>query len=192
MTTKIGVRKPSLKQRIEIASFALFDEMGIGNVTVDSIAGAAKTNKMGVYRNFASKEALIEVWLGNRIQQYQAIFDELEFKFYDDPLAQLRGFAECVVQNLPAIADRGCPFVNTLAETRDIKNPLSQRILAHKKKQVERLTLLCKNANFKNPEMLASRLTFILEGAQISAQNGSIEDIGDKVMKIVEEIISTI
>jgi AcrR family transcriptional regulator len=53
-------RKPSLKQRIEIAAFAMFEEMGIGHVSVDAIAEAAETNKMGVYRKFESKNALIE------------------------------------------------------------------------------------------------------------------------------------
>lgn len=187
---KTKVRKPSLRQRIEIAAFALFDELGIGNVTVDSIAAAANTNKMGVYRNFGSKESLVESWLSNTIQKYGSFLDELELKYPDDPTAQLRGFAVQIVQALPVIADRGCPFVNTLAEIGDGQHPLSKRIIAHKRRQVERLNVLCKAAGLDRPELKAGHLTFVLEGAQISAQNGSIEDIASKVMEVVEEIIA--
>ncbi len=187
---KPKVIKPSLKQRIEIAAFALFAEHGIVSVSVDAIAEAANTNKTGVYRNFGSKEALIEAWLGSTIQSYGSLLDELELKYPTDPKSQLRGFANLIVQGLPIIADRGCPFVNTLAEIGEGDHPISKRIIAHKRRQANRLTTLCRNANLSTPEIKAAHLTFVLEGAQISAQNGSIDDISATVLTVVESVIS--
>lgn len=184
-------RKPSLKQRIEIAAYAMFDEIGIGHVSVDAIAEAAETNKVGVYRQFGSKDALVEAWIVDTITRYHAILDDLEFRFPDDPAAQLRGFAENIAANLPAASDRGCPFVNTIAEIGDSGNPLIKRIMAHKARQAERLATLCKRAGIPHPDIAAAHITFVLEGAQITAQNGSIKDTADHVLSIVDGILAT-
>jgi AcrR family transcriptional regulator len=184
-------RKPTLKQRVEIAAFAMFEEMGIRHVTVEAIAEAADTNKVGVYRQFGSKDALVEAWLIDTIGRYRNILDDLEYRFPDDPVAQLRGFAEDIAANLPTIADRGCPFVNTIAEIGDSENPLIKRIMAHKARQAERLARLCERAGMPRPRAAAAHLTFVLEGAQITAQNGSIGGIADYTMSIVDDILST-
>ncbi|WP_428929599.1 TetR/AcrR family transcriptional regulator [Marinibacterium sp. SX1] len=188
MATTVKRRKPTLKHRIEIAAFGLFQDMGINSVTVDAIAEAADTNKMGVYRNFGSKDALVEAWITDTIARYRGVLDELEFKLPDDPRGQLRGFAQHIADTLPAIADRGCPFVNTLAEVGDSQHPLSKRIIAHKKGQAERLAKLCSEANLESPEQAAAHLTFALEGAQVSSQNGSINEIAAKLMQVVDLI----
>lgn len=184
-------RKPSLKQRIEIAAYAMFEEMGIGHVTVDAIAEAAETNKVGVYRQFGSKEALVEAWIVDTIVQYRSILDDLEYRFPDDPVAQLRGFAENIAANLPAISDRGCPFVNTIAEIGDRTNPLIKRIMAHKAWQAKRLARLCERAGIPSPVVAAAHITSLLEGAQITAQNGSVENIADHTLSIIESILAT-
>ncbi|MGI6246833.1 MAG: TetR/AcrR family transcriptional regulator [Pseudochelatococcus sp.] len=184
-------RRPSLKQRIEIAAYAMFEEMGIGHVTVDAIAEAAETNKAGVYRQFGSKDALVEAWIVDTIVRYRSMLDDLEYSFPDDPVAQLRGFAENIAANLPAISDRGCPFVNTIAEIGDSTNPLIKRIMAHKAKQAEHLAKLCERAGIPGPAVAAAHITFVLEGAQITAQNGSVENIADHTLSIIETILET-
>lgn len=182
-------RKPSLKQRVEIAAYAMFEEMGIGHVTIESIADAAATTKTGVYRQFGSKDALVEAWLVDTIVRYRTILDDLEYNFPDDPIAQLRGFAQNLAANLPAISHRGCPFVNTIAEIGDGANPLIARIMAHKARQAERLAKLCERAGIPNPGTAAAHITFVLEGAQITAQNGSVDDIARHAMSIMEGIL---
>lgn len=190
MQTPTRVRKPSLKQRIEIAAFAMFEEMGIGHVSVDAIAEAAETNKMGVYRQFGSKDALVEAWLGNTIIKYRSILDELDYRFPGAPIEQLRGFARYVADSLPALASRGCPFVNTIAEIGDSAHPLIKRIAAHKAQQARRLVALCEQARMASPEVTAAQITFLLEGAQITAQNGSIDNLGTLLMSMIEDILA--
>lgn len=182
-------RKPTLKQRVQIAAYAMFEERGISHVSVDAIAEAAETTKMGVYRQFSSKDALVEAWISDTIAAYRRILDDLEERFPDDPVAQLHGFAHHIVETLPAISDRGCPFVNTIAEVGDAKSPLIKRIMAHKARQAQRLTELCRKAQIPSPDQAAAHLTFVLEGAQITAQNGSVTGIPDFVMATVNDIL---
>lgn len=184
-------RKPSLRQRVEIAAYAMFEEMGIGHVTIEAIAEAAATTKTGIYRQFGSKDALVEAWLVDTIVRYRTILDDLEYRFPDDPIAQLRGFAENIAANLPAISDRGCPFVNTIAEIGDSGNPLIMRMMSHKTRQAARLEKLCERAGIPNPTGAAAHITFVLEGAQITAQNGSVQEISHHTLSIIDAILLT-
>lgn len=44
---------------------------------------------------------------------------------------------------------------------------------------------LCRRIGLPDPEAAAARVTFLLEGAQVSAQNGSIGDAGRHVRAAV-------
>jgi len=190
MPTAVKRRKPTLKQRIEIAAYDMFEEMGIGHVTIEAIAEAAETTKTGVYRQFGSKDALVEAWIIDVIRRYRGILDDLQFRFPDDPAGQIRGFAQNIADNLPAISDRGCPFINTIAEVGDSNNSLIRRIMTHKAGQAQRLAALCERAGIPDPQHAAANITFVLEGAQISAQNGSISSTATHTMAIVESILA--
>ncbi len=51
------------RERILDAACDLFYSRGIRCVTVDDIAAAAQTNKMTLYRHFASKDLLVAEYL---------------------------------------------------------------------------------------------------------------------------------
>jgi hypothetical protein len=115
--------------------------------------------------------------------------DELEYKFPGAPIEQLRGFAQYVADSLPALASRGCPFVNTIAEIGDSSHPLIKRIATHKAQQVRRLFALCEQAHMPSPTVTAAQISFLLEGAQVAAQNGSIDNLGTLLMSMIESIL---
>ena len=181
----------SLRERITAAAYKLFDECGIQHVTMDAIAAQAKTTKMGVYRHFDSRDALIGDWLTATIDRYRHALDEIERVHRDDPRAQLLALAEFVSQGLEAISHRGCPFVNTIAEIEDRENPLRQQIEVHKAAQAERVYQMCQKANIPNPKLAATQINFLLEGAQVCAQNGSVKPGEDHLVKIVRAILDT-
>lgn len=180
---------PTLKERITAAAYKLFDECGIQHVTMDAIAAEAKTTKMGVYRHFDSRDALIEDWLTATIDRYRHALDEIERVHRDDPRAQLLALAEFVSQGLEAISHRGCPFVNTIAEIADRANPLRQQIAAHKATQAERVYQMCRKAKMPDPKLAAAQINFLLEGAQVCAQNGSVHPGQDPLVKIMRTIL---
>ena len=68
MTTKRQVQ-PALppRERIIAAAADLFHKQGIRGVGVEAIAEAAGTNKMTLYRHFASKDELIAEWARGKV-----------------------------------------------------------------------------------------------------------------------------
>lgn len=189
MNVKTIERKPSLRERIVEAAYGLFDAQGIQHVTVEAIAAAAQTTKMGVYRHFPSKDVLIEAWLDQTIARYRSMLDVIEQRHPGRPRAQLWAFADAVAADLPQISHRGCPYVNTIAEIADRDHPWRQRIEAHKTRQAQRLEAICRAAGLADPAGAAAHITFVLEGAQISAQNGSIAAIDRHIAAIMATII---
>ncbi|MDH7792300.1 AcrR family transcriptional regulator [Ochrobactrum sp. AN78] len=184
------MKKQPLRQRIIEAAFRLFDERGIQHVSVDAIAVAAETTKMGVYRHFSSRDVLVDQWLSATIAKYRGVLDEIECLYPEDPHAQLREWVTHVLEGLPTVSYRGCPFVNTIAEVSDPEHPLRQKIRNHKLDQVERLKALCRKAGFSDPDAAAAHITFMLEGAQVAAQNGSLPSIEKSLTTLTRQMLS--
>ncbi|MBZ6232350.1 MULTISPECIES: TetR/AcrR family transcriptional regulator [Streptomyces] len=189
------VRRPSRvaklppRERILDAAEELFRSEGIRRVGVQAIAERAGTTKMAIYRHFGTKDALVAEWLRIVAADYQAAFDRVEADFPDRPGEQILGLARFIAEGLPAISHRGCPFINSLAELPDRSHPARQVIEEHKARQTRRLTGMCVRAALPDPEQAAAQITFVLEGAQVSTQNGSIDRAGERLMSIVEGIV---
>ncbi|WP_306204617.1 hypothetical protein [Actinoplanes sp. RD1] len=48
---------------------------------------------------------------------------------------------------------------------------------------------MCAAAGLPDPERTTAEITFLLEGAQVSHQNGSIDRVGERLMSIVEALL---
>ncbi|MGE7433144.1 TetR/AcrR family transcriptional regulator [Kitasatospora sp. NPDC001175] len=183
------VAKLPPRERILDAAEELFSREGIKAVGVQAIANRAETTKMALYRHFTTKDALVEEWLRIVAADYTAVFDQLETAHPGDPRAQILGMARFVADGLPEISHRGCPFINSIAELPDRTHPARRLIEAHKAGQVRRLADLCARAGLSDPDEAAAEITFVLEGAQVSTQNGSIEHAGERLMRLVDAIL---
>ncbi|MFF1922348.1 TetR/AcrR family transcriptional regulator [Streptomyces sp. NPDC058221] len=183
------VAKLPPRERILDAAEELFQREGIRQVGVQAIADKAETTKMAIYRHFETKDALVAEWLRIVAADYQAAFDRVETEYPDRPEEQILGLARFIAEGLPAISYRGCPFVNSLAELPDRLHPARQVIEDHKAHQARRLIGMCTEARMSDPGQATAEITFVLEGAQVSTQNGSIDQTGDRLMKIVEGIV---
>src|SRR6202051_67859 len=80
---------PPPRERILAAARELFYRRGIHAVGVDAIAEAAGTNKMTLYRHFASKDALIAACLSELTQEFDAAWDAIAAAHLGDPEGQL-------------------------------------------------------------------------------------------------------
>ncbi|MEW2527086.1 helix-turn-helix domain-containing protein [Streptomyces sp. NPDC047071] len=186
------VAKLPPRERILDAAEELFQSEGIQRVGVQAIAERAGTTKMAIYRHFDTKDALVAEWLRILAADYQAAFDRVEAEHPDRPVEQILGLARFIADGLPAISHRGCPFVNSLAELPDRSHPARQVIEQHKAHQLRRLVGMCARAGLSDPEQAAAEITFVLEGAQVSTQNGSVDQAGDRLMRIVEAIVDSL
>jgi AcrR family transcriptional regulator len=183
------VAKLPPRERILDAAEELFQSEGIRRVGVQAIADRAETTKMAIYRHFDTKDALVAEWLRIVAADYQAAFDRVETEHPGRPREQILGLARFIADGLPALSHRGCPFINSLAELPDRSHPARQVIEEHKARQTRRLVGMCAEAGLPDPEQIAAQITFVLEGAQVSAQNGSIDRVGERLTRIVEGIL---
>ncbi|MGW5563675.1 TetR/AcrR family transcriptional regulator [Streptomyces tendae] len=183
------VAKLPPRERILDAAEELFQSEGIRRVGVQAIAEKAETTKMAIYRHFETKDALVAEWLRILAAEYRAAFDRVEAEHPGRPREQILGLARFIADGLPALSYRGCPFVNSLAELPDRSHPARRVIEEHKTHQTRRLVGMCTEAGLPDPEQVAAQITFLLEGAQVSTQNGSIDRAGERLMQIVEAIV---
>ncbi|MCS0637440.1 TetR/AcrR family transcriptional regulator [Streptomyces sp. LP05-1] len=183
------VAKLPPRERILDAAEELFQSEGIRRVGVQAIAEKAETTKMAIYRHFETKDALVAEWLRIVAADYQAAFDRVETEHPGRPGEQILAMARFIAEGLPAISHRGCPFINSLAELPDRSHPARQVIEEHKARQTRRLVGMCAGAGLPDPEQVAAEITFLLEGVQVSTQNGSIDQAGDRLMRIVRGIV---
>ncbi|MBO1284820.1 TetR/AcrR family transcriptional regulator [Streptomyces sampsonii] len=177
------------RERILDAAEELFQSEGIRRVSVQAIAEKAATTKMAIYRHFETKDALVAEWMRIVAADYQAAFDRVEAEHPGRPREQIVGLARFIAEGLPALSHRGCPFINSLAELPDRSHPARQVIEEHKAQQTRRLVGMCAEAGLPDPGQAAAEITFVLEGAQVSTQNGSIDRAGERLMSIVEGIV---
>src|SRR6202051_5346066 len=82
-------RSPPPRERILAQARALFYRRGIHVVGVDAIAEAAGTNKMTLYRHFASKDVLIAACLREQIREFDVAWETIAAAHEGDPKGQL-------------------------------------------------------------------------------------------------------
>jgi AcrR family transcriptional regulator len=159
------------RERILSAARELFYARGIRGVSVDDIAAAAATNKMTLYRHFASKDQLAAEYLRLLADEVEQVWAEMERKHPGDALAQLNALVACGSAPRDCGADRGCALANAAVELLPEKaHPARAVIEAHKTRQRDHLVKLCREAAFVEPERLADELFLLAEGARINMQ----------------------
>jgi AcrR family transcriptional regulator len=169
----ISVEAPPLppRERILAAARELFYRHGIRAIGVDAIAEAAGTNKMTLYRHFASKDLLVAEYLGRLAEEGEAKWDELAKAHPGDPEGHLQAWLRQVEDFLARGSERGCAFANAAIEIPDKDHPARRVIEMHKTRLRERLVGLCRDADFTEPERLADEVFLLFEGACASIQS---------------------
>src|SRR3984957_15658045 len=143
------------RARILAAAGELFYRHGIRAVGVDSIAEAAETNKMTLYRHFSSKDELVAEYLRRLAEKAKSSWDQLEADHPREPPAQLRAWLEDMAAHVASGDERGCPLANAAVELPEKDHPARRVIETFKSAQRERLTQLCAAAGLAGPGKLA-------------------------------------
>ena len=186
---KRQIDKVPPRERILQAARELFYRDGIRAVGVDAIAAAAGTNKMTLYRNFASKDELVAAYLTELAAQGEALWDEAARAHPGDARAQLRWLLRRVSQFAAASTGRGCALANAAVELGDRDHPASKIVEAHKRDQRERLVALCREAGYLHPERLADEIFLLVEGARVSMQSVGRGGPGSRLFALAEQLL---
>jgi AcrR family transcriptional regulator len=178
------------RARILAAAGELFYRHGIRAVGVEAIAEAAGTNKMTLYRHFASKDALVAEYLRAFATAADGCWDRFARLHPGDPLAQLFAWLEEMAGHLVASDGRGCALVNAAVELPEKDHPARRVIEDHKLAQRERLVELCVQGGLSEPDMLADELYLILEGARVTAQSVGTKGLAARLLHMGKAMIA--
>jgi len=183
------VEKIPPRERLLAAAAQLFYQHGIKAIGVEAIAEAAATNKMTLYRHFASKDELVAEYLRTAARQADRCWVRLEQAHPGDALAQLRTFIRDMADH--ATDTRGCPLANAAVELPEKDHPARRVIEEHKIAWRARLVALCQAAGLAEAELLADELNLMLEGARVSSQSVGPEGLRARIVRISEALIAS-
>jgi AcrR family transcriptional regulator len=161
---------PRPRDRIVDSAQDLFHRHGIRGVGVETIAEAAGTNKMTLYRHFNSKDDLILEYLNYKGKKSEETWAEIERAHPGDPAAQLYSFVERAARFI-AEDERGCDLANAAIELTEQGHPGLRVIEEFKSRQRDRLASLCAAAGAGQPGLLADTLFLLIEGARVSRRS---------------------
>jgi AcrR family transcriptional regulator len=177
------------RDRLLAAAAELFYRHGIKSVGVEAIAEAAATNKMTLYRHFASKDELVSEYLRGAAREADCCWARLMQAHPGDAMAQLRTFIQDVADH--ATGTRGCPLANAAVELPEKDHPARRVIEEHKIAWRARLVALCQCSGLAEPELLADELNLMLEGARVTSQSIGPDGLRARVVRISEALIAS-
>ncbi len=178
------------RARILAVAGDLFYRHGIRAVGVEAIAEAAGTNKMTLYRHFASKDELVAEYLRQSAKLADTCWDRFAQAHPGDALAQLRAWLEEVAEHVANTDERGCALANAAVELPEKDHPARRVIEEYKTAQRTRLIRLCGAAGLQEPDMLADELHLLLEGARVTAQSVGANGLGARLVRMGEAMIA--
>jgi AcrR family transcriptional regulator len=178
------------RARILTAAAELFYRHGIRAVGVEAIAEAADTNKMTLYRHFASKDELVAEYLRQSANAADACWERFGQAHPGDPLEQLLAWLEEMAHHLAEPDERGCALANAAIELPEKDHPARRVIEEYKRAQRTRLVRLSEAAGLSDPEMLADELHLLLEGARVTAQSVGTEGLAARLLHMGKAMIA--
>jgi len=159
----------SARERVLDSAAELFYRDGIRAVGIDTIIAASGVAKMSLYRNFASKDALIAAYLERLEVGYRQRWDRLVAAHPGAPLAQLRAIVASIERTVSRPGYRGCPFSNAVTEFPEPDHPGRAVALANKAELRARLHALASAIGARDPALLGDQLLLLIEGAYATA-----------------------
>ena len=168
----------SVRDRILDAANRLFYDEGIQSVGMDRLVREAGVTRTTMYRQFRSKEDLVETYLRERAAHERAGSTAL-VESVDDPREAVRRIGVMLVEHRCAIIWRGCPFVNASAEFAPTDHVIRTISHEHRKWVMDMTERLLREAGHPQPAV-ASRLLMMLRTGQVigNALDGESTDAG--------------
>src|ERR1700730_15735041 len=181
---------PPPRERILTAARELFYRRGIHAVGVDAIAEAAGTNKMTLYRHFASKDVLVAACLGELTREFDVAWDAIAAAHAGDPEGQLMAWLRHVCDFKENEAERGCALANAAIELPDKDHPARRVIREHKTAHRQRRIHVYRDARLADSERLADEVFLIWEGARVTAQSVGSQGVSSRLAEMFEGLVA--
>ena len=156
-------RYPTNRERLMDAAGELFYREGLHAVTADRVADHAGLTKPTIYNLFGSKDALVLETLQRRGEQIRRCVEDRAAAQHS-PSEKLMEVLQAHAEMLTSEGFHGCPLIIAAVqapesvEARELAN-------AHKEWLHALLAQFARKAGMRSPDVLASSLVLLLEGA---------------------------
>jgi AcrR family transcriptional regulator len=159
----------SARERILDTASDLFYRDGYHAVGIDTIIAQSGVAKMTLYRHFASKDALIAVYLERSNAEFMAWLEDA-IAVVDEPRAKTVAAFEAVAKLATSSRCLGCTFQGAASEFPEMDHPGHRVALDHKRAVLNRFAGLARGAGLHDPDGLAAQLLLLMDGAWVAAR----------------------
>jgi AcrR family transcriptional regulator len=180
---------PGTRDRILDTATRLFQEQGVRAVGLQQIIDECGCGKSLLYREFASKDALVVAYLEHAQVEWSEIIDEALRPRAGDPAAQLVALVQAVADQVAATDYARCPFRTTHAHFPDPDHPAHRVAVRHVRDLRARLRRLARLARARNPEALGDRLLLIIDGLYVNGSMLGDRTAGVTAVALAEELV---
>ncbi|MGH3899634.1 MAG: TetR/AcrR family transcriptional regulator [Pseudonocardiaceae bacterium] len=168
-----GADPESGRERVMRAAYDLFSRQGTRTVGVDAVIGEAGVAKMTLYRNFASKDALILAFLERRETLWTHGWVQAESRRRGDtPVQRLLAIFEIFGEWFARPDFEGCSFVTTLLEVTNRESPVRQASIKHLANIRSYVCELAVEAGVADPDSFAHQWHILMKGSIVAAAEG--------------------
>ena len=157
------------KDKVFQTASRLFYQNGYRAIGVDTLAAESGIGKMTLYRHYPSKDDLIVAYLQASDETFWTNFKQISDNALT-PQAKLLAFFEALQDYVITPECHGCPFLNVATEYPETDYAGHQIAIRHKQTVRARFTELARQANARQPEVLADALFLLMDGAYMAAR----------------------
>ena len=184
----MGRQTSTARDRILGTACELFYAHGIRGVGVDRVIAESGVAKATLYSHFPAKADLVLAYLRAADGYWQGQLHAAAEAAGPDPRDQLVGLFAAVDVTGVAGGFRGCPFLNTAAESAP-GSEIHQATVAHKRAVRAWIRGLAGDAGARDPDALARALTLLLDGAMSAAAMDAGPDVPAAVAATARTIV---
>ena len=153
-----------------MAAAELFYSEGVRAVGINRVLEEAQTPIMSLYRNFGSKDGLVEAFLVDKDRRIRAKFEREVEKTAETGRDRVLAMFDVLGKVVSGPEYRGCTFINVSVEMADQNHPFVDIAVAHKKAVRDAFSRYLAEAGLRQTEPLASQLLILMNGVFVSTQ----------------------
>jgi AcrR family transcriptional regulator len=180
---------PGARDRILDTATRLFQEQGARAVGMQQIIDECGCGKSLLYREFASKDALVVAYLERAQAQWDEIMDEATRPYAGDPAGQLVALVRAVAAQVAAPDYAGCPFRMAHAHFPDPDHPAHAVAVRHVRRLRTRLRTLARQAGARDPAALGDQLLLVIDGLYVNGAMLGDRATGAAAVALGEELV---
>jgi AcrR family transcriptional regulator len=180
---------PGARDHILDTATRLFQEQGARAVGMQQIVDECGCGKSLLYREFASKDALVVAYLERAQAQWDAIIAEALRPDAGDPAAQMVALVRAVAAQVAAPDYAGCPFRMAHAQFPQPDHPAHAVAVRHVRRLRARLRKLARQAGAADPAALGDRLLLVVDGLYVNGAMLGDRTTGAAAVALAEELV---